>query len=162
MEIEEIELTLNKDARKNRNSLKCQLLGGVELESSKAFVVYLGDKTKNNPSVESLIIKHVLHGSTIKYKGKQGNLDITTLKKYYTVSFARLDHCKQLWDEIRSNVARSGLKIHLVKIPIYLRYIFNTYINRYMFYRKYPDNTLHYLLKEISLAYPLNNDNDTE
>ena len=152
MEIEEIELTLNKDARKNRNSLKCQLLGGVELESSKAFVVYLGDKTKNNPSVESLIIKHVLHGSTIKYKGKQGNLDITTLKKYYTVSFARLDHCKQLWDEIRSNVARSGLKLRLVE----------SYISRYMFYRKYPDNTLHYLLKEISLAYPLNNDNDTE
>ena len=63
MEIEEIELTLNKDARKNRNSLKCQLLAGVESESSKAFVVYLDDKNENIPSVESLIVKHVYRGT---------------------------------------------------------------------------------------------------
>ena len=82
MEIEEIEFNLNKDARKNRNSLKCQLLGGVEIESSKAFVVYLDDEYENNPSVESMIIKHVLPWSTIHYKGKKEDLDTTTLKKY--------------------------------------------------------------------------------
>ena len=65
MEIEEIEFKLNKDARKNRNSLKCQLLGGVESESSKAIVVYLNDENKNRSSIVSLIVKHVLPGSTL-------------------------------------------------------------------------------------------------
>ena len=151
MEIEEIEFNLNKDARKNRNSLKCQLLGGVELESSKAFVVYLGDKTENIPSLESLIVKHVLPGTTIYFKGKQGQLDKTKFKEYFFNSFDRIGLCKQLWDEIRSNVARSGLKLRLVE----------SYINRYMFRRKYPKNTLHHFLKEISLAYPLKSKNIT-
>ena len=56
-----------------------------------------------------------------------------------------------LQNEIRSNVARSGLKLRFVK----------SYINSYMFYRKYSENTLHQFLHETSLAYPLKNDNDT-
>ena len=145
MELEEIELSLNKDAHKNKNSLKYHLLGGVESESSKAFVVYLGDKTENIPSVESLIVKHVLPGSTIYYRLEKGQLDVNKLDNYYLISRSELRLCKQLWDDIRSNVAKKGLKQSLVE----------SYISRYMFYRKYTDNTLHQLLHEISLAYPL-------
>ena len=74
------------------------------------------------------------------------------MKEYHSISYHELGQCEMLWDDIRSNVASKGLKQRLVEI----------YISRYMFYRKYTDNTLHQLLNEISLAYPLNNDNDTE
>ena len=147
MEIEEIEFNINIDAHKNRNTLKCQLLEGVELENSKAFVVYLDDKTKNIPSVEFLIIKHVLHRSTIYYSGKKEELDITRLKEYYSISFARIGLGKKLWDEIRSSFVKSGLKQLILA---------ESYINRYMCYKRYPNNTLHQFLREISFAYPLN------
>ena len=132
MEIEEIELTLNKDARKNRNSLKCQLLGGVELKSSKAFVVYLGDKTENIPSVESVIMKYILPGSTIYYSGKKEELDTIRFKEYYPISFARIGLCEKLWNEIRSNFLKSGIKELILA---------ESYINIYMCYKRYPNNT---------------------
>ena len=92
MEIEEIEFNINIDAHKNRNTLKCQLLEGVELENSKAFVVYLGE-TENTPSVESVIMKYILPGSTIYYSGKKEELDTTRLKEYYLISFAPIGLC---------------------------------------------------------------------
>jgi len=152
VEIDDNLFLFNNDARKNRNPITCRVFGGVDTESLNSFVVYLSDENRNCSSLESLIVKHVSPGTTICYKRKKGYKNISSLRSsqgysmnYSANTSSHYNLCEQLWEDLKCNVRRKGL--HSTGVE--------NYINRYMFYRKHPENTLHNFLLQISLSFPL-------
>ena len=149
VEIDNSLFLFNNDHRKNRQPITCRVFGGVEVESSKSFVVYLSVYAS---SMESLIVKHILPGTTICCQRREGFENIANLKSpegvsmNYSVKFSSHQHrlCDQLWHDLKENIRRRGLQ----------RQSIENYIKRYMFYRKYPVDTLHHFLLQVGLSYP--------
>ena len=157
MEIDDSLFVFNKEIRKDRQPTLCRVFGGVEVGSLKSFVVYLNDGSVNDrSSLKSLIVKHVLPGTTVCYKGGEGYEDVTNLtspggrKMDYFVNISPHQRlCEGLWEDLKRNIRRKGLKSSTVE----------NYIYRYMFYRKYPVNTLHHFLLQVGLSYPCSRGN---
>ena len=160
VEIDDIQFEVNKDKRDYRNRIKCRLFAAVNVENQQAVVVYYND-VDANLQIDELVRKHVMPGSIITHKGKAGYENITNLKNYdgscmyeFDVRQDYLANLERLFAELRSNVGRKGLHSSCLE----------GYINRYMYWKKNPRDTLHHLLLDISSFYNIKDDtpNDSE
>ena len=152
VEVDDIEFTINRDVRKDRKRIRCRLFAAVNVGNQEAVVVYYGDPDVDLP-IEQLMRKHVLEGTLVTHKGKEGYENLQNMKSsngsnYYEINehLDCLPNLERLFVELRSNVGRKGLHASSVE----------GHINRYMYWKKNPRNTLHHLLLDISCNYNIN------
>ena len=159
VEIDDTLLVVTNQVRRDKKPITCRMFGGVETENRKSFVVYLHDQEYDSCDdyylhLESLIVKHVLPGTTICYKGEKkyyGNIvkfvrGSDGRSMGYSANTAAYRHLlDELWEDLKGNFSRKGMQTSVV----------GSYITRYMFHRKYPRNTLHHFLLQIAASYPL-------
>ena len=160
VEIDETLLAKCKYGR-GRQLVQVWLFGGIERESKKRFIVPLLDED-NCPIPRSkevlipIIQKYILPGSIV-YSDMWKAYSSLTNEGYahyginHSLNFVNPDephihtqNIERLWRDVKEIVKRPGMRTEYIK----------QYLGRYLFIKRYGNNSLHHFLTELKNLYP--------